>query len=577
MEEKNLSNSNLKSFDNFYADLAQAAYRGRPVLFPYEKLRKDEKGALDSGDSLQFDFSQDAQSYNEITKKLEITPGGKHLPHDGKVYLQPDPDLHDVYKITTVPVPDTNGMRQEPHRTKLYQKGLLTDEKAGFNAYYLTDTPTLGKDTTKTYMAIRGSDAISLENRNDWVDNDAKFALNHIHTPQAKLATVGMKAKIAEMHEKAPLATMDITAHSLGTIVSAQGIAGLTDEELKKIGKVVLFDGPDTTKSLKKMGLSDEKIQKISEKIEYYVNPFDIVGTLNREHTITKLPGDSDEPLKKPVGKVNVLVPLHYTQISDPESSHDFGVFQSDGKGNLLTASEDFHPELLRAGEKLARLIATSLDSLRALGVDENVATNVLNSIMRGEFKIKAAIGYGVYENFTTEYSKIVEEARQESIKWDREAIPRYQEQLRSGNLSGNQRILVRAQLLQTAAQLANFDMEDKVKNVKTLLLDAKEDIQNMVKETRQTAFDMVGYLSSSEVTNLLSGFDTANFWDQGVASDTEKAAKSFLTQIEQLGESLVKASGSFETIDTESAKDFNNLLADVKQTWRGKNVSPNG
>ena len=572
-----MTNSNLKSFDNFYANLAQSAYRGRPNLFAYERLTKEERKVLDSGEALQYDFSQDAQSYNEITKKLEITPGGKHLPHDGKVYLQPDPDLHDVYKITTVPVPDTNGMRQEPHRTKLYQKGLLTDEKAGFNAYYLTDTPTLGKDTTKTYMAIRGSDAISLENWNDWIDNDAKFALNHIHTPQAKLATVGMKAKIAEMHEKAPLATMDITAHSLGTIVSAQGVAGLTDEELKKIGKVVLFDGPDTTKSLKKMGLSDEKIKKISEKIEYYVNPFDIVGMLNREHTITKLPGDSDEPLKKPVGTVKVLVPLYYTQISDSESSHDFGVFQSDEEGNLLTASEDFHPELLRAGEKLARLIATSLDSLRALGVDENVAANVLNSIMRGEFKIKAAIGYAVYENFTTEYSKIVEEARQESIKYDCEAIPRYQEQLRNGNLTGNQRILVRAQLLQTAAQLANFDMEDKVKYVKTLLSDAKEDIQNMIKETRQTAFDMVGYLSSSEVTNLLSGFDTANFWDEGLASDTETAAKSFLTQIEQLGESLVKASASFETIDTESAEAFNNLLADVKQTWRGKNVSPNG
>ena len=182
---------------------------------------------LDSGQSLEFDFSKDAEFYNKITKKLEITPGGKKLPHGGKVYLQPDPDLHDVYKITTVPVPDTNGMRQEPHRTKLYQKGLLTDEKAGFNAYYLTDTPTLSKDTTKTYMAIRGSDAISYENWNDWIDNDAKFALNHIHTPQAKLATAGMKAKIAEMREKAPQATMDITGHSLGTIVSAQGIAGL--------------------------------------------------------------------------------------------------------------------------------------------------------------------------------------------------------------------------------------------------------------------------------------------------------------------------------------------------------------
>ena len=573
-----MTNSNLKTFDNFYADLAQAAYTGRPVKFPYESQKKNDREVLDSGQSLEFDFSKDAEFYNKITKKLEITPGGKHLPHNGKVYLQPDPDLHTVEDTMKLQVGDPGGgVHQEEYPIKRYQKGLLTDEKAGFSAYYLTDTPTLGEDTTKTYMAIRGSDAISLENWNDWIDNDAKFALNHIHTPQAKLATAGMKAKIAEMHEKAPLATMDITAHSLGTIVSAQGVAGLTDEELKKIGKVVLFDGPDTTKSLKKMGLSDEKIQKISEKIEYYVNPFDIVGMLNREHTITKLPEDSDEPLKKPVGKVNVLVPLHYTQISDPESSHDFGVFQSDGKGNLLTASEDYHPELLRAGEKLARLIATSLDSLRALGVDENVATNVLNSIMRGEFKIKAAIGYGVYENFTTEYSKIVEEARQESIKWDREAIPRYQEQLRSGNLSGNQRILVRAQLLQTAAQLANFDMEDKVKSVKTLLSDAKEEIQNLIKETRQKAFDMVGYLSSSEVTNLLSGFDTANFWDQGVASDTEKAAKSFLTQIEQLGESLVKASGSFETIDTERAEDFNNLLADVKQTWRGKNVSPNG
>ena len=573
-----MTNSNLKTFDNFYADLAQAAYTGRPVKFPYESQKKNDREVLDSGQSLEFDFSKDAEFYNKITKKLEITPGGKHLPHNGKVYLQPDPDLHTVEDTMKLQVGDPGGgVHQEEYPIKRYQKGLLTDEKAGFSAYYLTDTPTLGEDTTKTYMAIRGSDAISLENWNDWIDNDAKFALNHIHTPQAKLATAGMKAKIAEMHEKAPLATMDITAHSLGTIVSAQGVAGLTDEELKKIGKVVLFDGPDTTKSLKKMGLSDEKIQKISEKIEYYVNPFDIVGMLNREHTITKLPEDSDEPLKKPVGKVNVLVPLHYTQISDPESSHDFGVFQSDGKGNLLTASEDFHPELLRAGEKLARLIATSLDSLRALGVDENVATNVLNSIMRGEFKIKAAIGYGVYENFTTEYSKIVEEARQESIKWDREAIPRYQEQLRSGNLSGNQRILVRAQLLQTAAQLANFDMEDKVKSVKTLLSDAKEDIQNIVKETSSTAFDMVGYLSSSEVTNLLSGFDTTSFWDEGLASDTKTAATSFLTQIQQLGESLVKASGSFETIDRDSAEDFNNLLADVKQTWRGKNGSPNG
>lgn len=221
-----MTNSNLKTFDNFYADLAQAAYTGRPVKFPYESQKKNDREVLDSGQSLEFDFSKDAEFYNKITKKLEITPGGKHLPHNGKVYLQPDPDLHTVEDTMKLQVGDPGGgVHQEEYPIKRYQKGLLTDEKAGFSAYYLTDTPTLGEDTTKTYMAIRGSDAISLENWNDWIDNDAKFALNHIHTPQAKLATAGMKAKIAEMHEKAPLATMDITAHSLGTIVSAQGVA----------------------------------------------------------------------------------------------------------------------------------------------------------------------------------------------------------------------------------------------------------------------------------------------------------------------------------------------------------------
>ena len=55
---------------------------------------------------------------------------------------------------------------------------------------------------------------------------------------------------------------------------------------------------------------------------------------------------------------------------------------------------------MLRAGEKLARLIATTLGVLRTLGVDENAASNVLNAIMRGEIVNKASIGYGFYENF---------------------------------------------------------------------------------------------------------------------------------------------------------------------------------
>ena len=179
-------NSNLKTFDNFYADLAQSAYTYRPNNFP------PDNNALDYQ---LFDFSRDNKFYNKEKKEWETTPGGKNLPHNGKVYLQPDPELRDTYKVTSTPVPDANGMRQDVHH-KRYQKGLLTDDEAGFSAYYLTDTPTLTNDTKKTYMAIRGSDAISKENWNDWVDNDAKFALNHIHTPQAKLATAVMSYRV---------------------------------------------------------------------------------------------------------------------------------------------------------------------------------------------------------------------------------------------------------------------------------------------------------------------------------------------------------------------------------------------
>ena len=51
--------------------------------------------------------------------------------------------------------------------------------------------------------------------------------------------------------------------------------------------------------------------------------------------------------------------------------------------------------------------------------------------------------------------------------------------------------------------------------------------------------------------------------------SNTETSAKGFMTEIEQLGMTLVRASGDFSAVDTQQAEDFNNLLADVKGSWR--------
>ncbi len=518
----------------------------------------------------------------------EITPGGKKLDNDGKVYLQPDPDLH-VEKGLDLPFMDDNDKKIADYKEKAglgpYQKGRLTNERVGFNAYFLTDTPTLGKDTKHTYMAIRGSDGFNIErfkkegikplNLNDWLVNDANFALFDSHIPQARLATEGMKATIAEMSEKAPNATMDLTAHSLGTMVTVQGIANLSQQEFDKIGKVVLFDGPDTTDSLKKMGVDDDRIQAISEKLEYYVNPFDIVSMLNRENTIYNLEKPGEKPTRKELGTAHIVVPLHYTRFDFmSDSAHDFGVFQADGKGGFLVASEDFHPELLRAGEKLARLEAKFLDLLRMQGLTDDEAIKFMNAVVdvssfgTANFA-RAGISTSAFYEFKRDYQAIIDEARRESIKWDKKMIPSYQKQLGNGNLTGEERILVRARLLQTAAQLAIFEIEDKVKHVKTLLSDAKESVQKIINDARTEAFGLATYLSDSEVESLLIDFDIKHYWDDSVETNTNTSAKGFLTEIEQLGTTLVRASGDFAAVDTQQAEDFNNLLADVKGSWR--------
>ncbi|MFC3932970.1 triacylglycerol lipase [Streptococcus dentapri] len=176
-----MSNWNLDNFDNIYASLAQSAYTGRPIEFPYEKLSPDQRKALDSGESVRFDFSKDK------TFKGQVTQGAsgdgypdKSDPNASKteLYLQPDETLH-----TT----------KDGH-----QKGLLTDEKEGFNAYYVTDTQKVDGSTKNTYFVVRGSDGMGMDTLNDWIGNDAKFA---------------------------------VTGHSLGTIVSAQAVANLSYDE----------------------------------------------------------------------------------------------------------------------------------------------------------------------------------------------------------------------------------------------------------------------------------------------------------------------------------------------------------
>ncbi|MCJ1995231.1 alpha/beta hydrolase [Lactococcus piscium] len=545
--------SNLVNFNNLYANLAESAYNNRPKNFPSKNNKLKES---------YIDYAQD--HINKKTKLVE-TKGGTHLPNNGIVYLQPDKTLHTEEVKTTLQVPNPNGgYHKESYVTSRYQKGLLTDEKAGFNAYFVTDSPTLSQETKQTYLAIRGSDGFGLNTLNDWVGNDANFALTNAYIPQAKLANQALVGKIKDIKRAAPNATLDVTGHSLGTMVSAQAVAKLYQDNAKafeKIGRVVLFDGPDGTQSLKQMGLSDKEIKAVGEKVTYYVNPFDMVSMLNRT-----------APYEAQFGKVNVIVPLNFSTTFDgATSSHDFGEFQIDAYGNPLSASETFHPEMLTAGRKLAKLLDTTFSKVGATGI-KRVATGVILAALSGGVGALMALGMSaldakaIYDAFNKAYKGIVAEAKQKESAWNQTHIPDYQNRIRRA--SGGQKIELRAELLQSVAQDAVFQSEAFVSEVKTIMNQGLETVQKEIQSGHQAAHNLATYLDSWEVNALLAEFNLSAFWDSGLESDTTRAAKAYLREMSSVSATLMQVSQHIEAVDTEGASGFNQLMAETQANF---------
>lgn len=577
-----MSNWNLESFDYLYSSLAESAYTNRPNWFPYEQLSPEEQKALNSGKSLKFDYSKSAED-----KDGQVTEGGSHFNskdpnNDGIVYLQPD------------------------------QEGLLEDKDTGYNAYYLSENETIDQNTKQTYFVVRGSDGYGnpslehpedLKNTNDWINNDAAFALQDAIVPQAKVATKGMKEKIAELESQAaPEAKMSITGHSLGTMVSIQGAAGLSSQELDRVDQIVLFNGPDATKSLQKAGYSDEKIQQLGDKTTYYVNPLDPVSMLNR-----------DKPYEQQLGTVHVIVPTDYTSMMEEgRSSHDFGAYQMGSDGKPLVASENYHPELLTAGQDLAKLERDSIEGLKKYVPDtiidglvnlspaqyQSVAKDIgdiirqikdgvdLSDITALPTEIKetikavadslgisqtellvflgnAAVHWkdivAIWTNFQDKYEQLIKDTKAKSLKWDRDHIDSFHDKIKKA--TGNDRILLRTELLYMATQLAEEDVTNQVEAAKKHISGVKDEVKT-ISEVAITVSKTLGvHLSDSEIEELTSEIKLSNVWDDGVEEADKSALDTYKSKLDTFGSDLVFAAQNIEAVDAQQAGDiFANL-----------------
>lgn len=392
---------------------------------------------------------------------------------------------------------------------KEYQKGLLTDEKAGYNSYYVTDTPKLNTDTKHTYFTTRGSDGASTDvkkewagnNLNDWVNNNAAFAVGDAHIPQAKLATEAMHQKIEEMRTKAPNATISMTGHSLGTMVTIQAVANLPAGDISKIDKVILFQGPDARDSINKMSeQAQNNIQLLEEqgKIEYYVNAFDIVSMLNRNKK------GVDE-----IGKVHYLLPKSFNTTFDGGkngSSHDFGQYQLNPDGTPKEANLKDHGYIFTAGIKLSALIDKYMDKLLATtgsGMDS------------GAFWAAIAGDVYLYKKFMKEYDKIVADAKVAS-EWQGD-VASLQGRIRGA--SGSKKIELRGELATEVANKAKTVGEEYVLIQKNDQQEAEDEVDLVVREIRDGALAIQQSLESYEVESLIAPYKKNNLWDSGQAT----------------------------------------------------------
>lgn len=507
--------SNLESYENIFADLAQGAYNGRPKgkSFPESVFTNEQKKQFEFGSYVEFNFPKAKDAVGKDSSK---------------VYLQPD------------------------------KTGKLTDKKAGYNSYFVTDKPTV-KESKETYFVTRGSDGISIDNLNDWVNNNANFTLFNSYIPQAKLAEKAMESKIKELPQGA---VMNVTGHSLGTMVSIQGVANLPADDIDKIGKVVLFQGPDARSSIEKMS-TQANIAKLEAegKIDYYINPFDIVSMLNRNKK-----GVNE------IGNVHYLMPLSYTTTFDTSgkygSSHDFGQYQFNPDGTLKLATVKDNPEIFEAGIRLSRLIdhtmaqvakalpgaGVSLLSILStisgvLTMNPTTAISAIVAVSSGKLTYDQA--KSIYEDFTSQYNGIISDTQKASRRNS------YINNLRSrlSSSSGGEKIKLRSELVAAVADEAQSFGQQYESLVRNAQQETEDEIDGLVREVSEGAHGIAHYLSYFEVESMIQSFQKSKLWDASQAQNNIKEAQEYRNKLEKFSTALVNVSENIQAYDGAAGK----------------------
>ncbi|WDF83481.1 hypothetical protein PQ472_04395 [Lacticaseibacillus pabuli] len=218
------------NYGNVYLDMSQSAYASQPLSFT--KLQRQRP--------VRIDYS-----------KARVHHGQQHIrlgrKGDPTVFLQP---------------------------MQIGGKGAGD----GLHAFVLTDIERMG-EATHAYFVVCGTESMHL-NDPDWQKNNIPFAFSHAVPAQTQAALASWR-RIEAAYPN--IKQWDFTGHSLGTMVIASMLADFNSAEAAKVGRVVLFNGPDVAQALDDAEL--DRIRAISARgqMDYYIGSRDYISAYNRE------------------------------------------------------------------------------------------------------------------------------------------------------------------------------------------------------------------------------------------------------------------------------------------------------
>lgn len=152
-----------------------------------------------------------------------------------------------------------------------------------------------------------------------------------------------------------------------------------------------------------------------------------------------------------------------------------------------------------------------------------------------------------VFGSFAPEYP--------EQIKINNEKISNLHQ--RMPGLSGNQLISLREELIVTIASNARLQGVQYETEIMKSLTDAKEKIEDHIKEVTDAAYRIGFYLSDAEVDQVLSEFTLESCWKSDIESATLEQASSYASKLADLAVQFEDASNKIVSIDKEQATQF--------------------